>query len=134
MTNLRILNFARDHGLSIRSTGENLLVQPAARCPTNFAETLRQHKPQLLALLRHEFLIVRSAVLNETLYFAAEEDTKAVLVAAGAEPACIYTRDELRELVALNRREPVSADELLRIHTAKRLFNGRIADGQVRST
>jgi len=76
---------------------------------------------------------VRSVVLNDIVYFAANEKTKSALVAAGAEPGCIYTRDELRGLVELNRREPLTADELLRIHKAKKIFNGRITDGQVRS-
>ncbi len=134
MTNVALLEEASGRGLMIRTTGENLMVQPASLCPEEFAEALRQNKPQLLALLRHDFLFVHSAALNETVYFAADQQAHAALVAAGAEPGCIYTRDELRELVELNRREPVTAGELLRIHSAKRLFNGRIVDGQVRST
>ncbi len=134
MTNVALLDQAIGHGLMIRTTGESLIVQPASRCPPEFAEALRQHKRQLLALLRHDFLFVHSAALNETVYFAADQQAHAALVAAGAEPGCIYTRNELRELVELNRREPITAGELLRLHGAKRIFNGRIADGQARSS
>jgi hypothetical protein len=95
-------------------------------CPVDLRLHIRQHKSQLLALLHHDFLVVRSAVLNETVFFAADQRARTALIAAGAQPGCIYTHQELRELVKLHRREPISADLLLRIHNAKREFSGRI--------
>ena len=51
MTNVALLNEASTRGLMIRTAGDNLTVQPASRCPAEFAQALRQQKPQLLALL-----------------------------------------------------------------------------------
>lgn len=130
MTNVALLHEATDHGLTIRATGENLAVQPASRCPATLAATLRVHKPELLALLRLEFLMVRSATLNETLFFAANEEVKSALVEAGAESGCVYTREELRLLIDQHRREAITAADLLRLHAAKRIFNGRIVSSQ----
>jgi hypothetical protein len=113
MTNVALLAEATGRGLRLAATGENLTVQPASRCPTEFAATLRKHKPSLLALLRLRFLMVRSVLLNEIIFFAADEATKTALVNAGAEPGCIYTREELRLLVEQHRQEPITAAELL---------------------
>ena len=110
--------------------GDQLRALLPRDCPDEVRAGLRRHKPQLLVLLRHRFLVVCSAVLNETVYFAANEQTKATLAAAGAEPGCIYTREELRELVELNERKPISVADLLRIHETKRIFQGRIAATQ----
>jgi hypothetical protein len=132
MTKVSLIEQAMERGLTIGTAGESLVVQPGSRCPAEFAATLRKHKPELLALLRHEFLIVRSAVLNETVYFAANEQTRTALVAAGSEPGCIYTRGELGELAELNRRRPLTAADLLRIHETKRIFHGRIRGEPVR--
>jgi hypothetical protein len=49
-------------------------------------------------------------------------------VAAGAEPWSIYTRAELRILVAQNRVAPLSHDELRKVHEIKRTFNARISE------
>jgi len=118
-------------GGRLEPAGEHLRTLLPRECPDGLRNHIRQNKPQLLRLLQQEFLIVHSGALNQTVFFAADDHARAALVAAGAERGCIYTCDELRELVELNRHEPITADELLRIHTAKRLFNGRIADGQV---
>ena len=72
--------------------------------------------------------MVRSAVLNETVFFAADEATKTALVHARAEPGCIYTREKLRLLVEQHREERITAAELLKIHATKRTFNARIAE------
>ena len=56
--------------------------------------------------------MVFSESLGETVFFCEDEDTKATLVEAGADSFAIYTKDELRILVAQNRVAPLSADEL----------------------
>jgi hypothetical protein len=51
-----------------------------------------------------------SKALEETIFFCEDEDTKAVLASAGAEPFSIYTKDELQILVAHNRTAPLTAE------------------------
>jgi hypothetical protein len=70
--------------------------------------------------------MVYSEALEETIFFCEDEVTKAALVEAGAEPGCIYTREELRALIEQHRRDPITAAELLHIHGARRGFNARI--------
>jgi hypothetical protein len=66
--------------------------------------------------------------LGETIFFCEDEQTKASLIEAGAEPWSVYTRDELRILVAQNRAAPLSDDELRKLHDIKRTFGARIAE------
>jgi antirestriction protein len=106
---------------------DTLTLQPASRCPADFTHSLREHKPQLLALLRLPFVMVESQILEETIFFCQDEDTKAALVEAGADEWSIYTKEELRVLVAQNRVAPLSIAELRKVHEIKRTFNGRIA-------
>ena len=103
----------------------SLVVEPARRCPADFADTLSQHKPQLLVLLQLPFVMVSSQILGETILFCEDEHTKGALVDAGAEPWSIYTKDELRILVANNRAKPFPPDELCKLHEMKRTFHGR---------
>jgi hypothetical protein len=103
-----------------------LVVNPRNRCPSDFVDTLSQHKPQLLGLLQLPFVMEYSATLEETIFLCEEEATKAALVEAGADEWSIYTKDELRVLVAHNRVAPLSAIELRKIHTLKWTFHGRI--------
>ena len=91
-----------------------------------FAITLKAHKPQLLTLLGLPFVMVYSEVLKETIFFCEDEETKAALVEAGADPWSIYTKDELRVLIAQNRAKPFLPDELCKLHEMKRTFHGRI--------
>jgi len=105
---------------------DKLTVQPAERCPPNFANTLRAYKRHLLTMLSWPFVMVYSQALGETVFFCEDERTKTALVNAGAERVCIYTREELRALVEQHRREPITAAELLHIHGARRAFNGRL--------
>ncbi len=114
-------------GGRLEPVGDQLRALLPRGCPDDLRNGLRQHKSQLLALLRHKFLIIDSVVLDETLFFVADDQAKAALAKAGAGPGCIYTRDELRLLVEKNRGEPITAADLLSIHAAKRVFNGRIA-------
>jgi len=66
--------------------GDTLTVQPANRCSVEFANKLWEHKPELIALLRLPFVMVFSELLEETIFFCEDEDTRAALVEAGAEP------------------------------------------------
>src|SRR5262245_31422117 len=94
MTSCDLLVETAQRGLTVTVRDDRLAVKPNRLLTPDFAEILRRHKPELLALLRLRFLIVRSVVLNETVFFAADEATKAALVDAGAERAGIYTREE----------------------------------------
>ena len=127
-TPIALLGKAADLGLKLGSEGSHTLtVEPADRCPRAFADTLKDHKWLLLDLLRLPFVMVYSEVLEETILFADDEDTKAALVEAGADEWSIYTKDELRILIANNRVNPFLPDELCKLHTIKRTFDGRIA-------
>jgi len=128
-TPIAILRKAADFGLRLSFIPPDTLDVKASGLawPREFADTLRDHKPQLLALLRLPFVMVDSEILGETIFFCADEDTKAALAQAGAEEWSIYTKDELRVLVAQNRVAPLSPDELRKVHEIKRTFNGRIA-------
>ncbi len=106
---------------------DTLTLQPASRCPAEFAEALKAHKPALLALLRLPFVMVYSKTLEETVFFCEDDHTRGALVEAGADEWNIYTRAELRILCEQNRVAPLSADELLKVHEIKRTFHGRIA-------
>jgi len=124
---IEILAEAAERGLTLGvKQPHTLTVQPANRCPKDFADVLTQHKPRLLVLLQLAFTIAYSDALGETIIFAENEDTKTALVAAGAEPFSIYTKDELRILVAQNRAKPFLPDELHKLHEAKRRFNGTV--------
>ena len=103
-----------------------LTVQPANRCPIEFAVTLKAYKPQLLTLLRLPFVTAYSNALGETIFLCKDEDTKRVLIEAGADLWSIYTRAELQMLVEHNRARPFILDELLRLHQANRMFNAQI--------
>ena len=127
-TTIQVFAEAADRGLKLgRKPPDTLTVEPARLCPAEFAEVLKAHKPALLALLRLPFVIVYSETLEETVFFCQDEATKAELVQAGAEEWSIYTKDELRVLVAQNRIAPLSPHELRQVHQIKRTFNGRIA-------
>jgi hypothetical protein len=127
-TPISVIQKAADLGLKLGvRPGDKLTVQPIERCPTDFVKTLREHKMRLLDLLRLPFVMVFSEMLQETIFFCEDEVTKAALVAAGAEPGCVYTRYELRVIIEQHRRAPITAAELLRIHGTRRTFNGRLA-------
>ena len=104
-----------------------LTVEPADRCPPEFADALRVHKWHLLVVLSLPFVMVFSETLEETVFFCADEHTKAALLKAGADEWSIYTKDELRVLVEQNRVAPLSPAELRKVHEIKRTFSGRIS-------
>jgi len=103
-----------------------LTVEPAKHCPKDFVCVLRAHKPALLALLKLPFIMVFSQRLGETIFFCEDEDTRAALVEAGAEPWSIYTRAELQTLCAQNRIAPLTTSELRKLHEIKRTVQGRV--------
>jgi hypothetical protein len=125
-TPISLLKETAAHGLRLEEQPDGLHIIPGEHCSPAFEETLRAYKPQLLALLRLPFVMVYSKALEETVFFAEDEDTKAALVEAGAEEWSIYTRDELRILCEQNRVAPLSATELKQLHQIKRTFNARI--------
>ena len=68
-----------------------------------------------------------SKAVGDLLFFCEDQDTKAALLAAGAEEWRIYTKDELRLLAAQNRIKPLTDVDLRKVHEIKRTFHGRIA-------
>jgi hypothetical protein len=126
-TPISILQKAADLGLKLGvRLGNKLTVQPIERCPTDFVETLREYKSDLLTMLQRPFVMVNSEALCETVFLCEDEDTKAALVEAGADEWSIYTRDELRVLIAHNRAKPFIPDELCKLQKLKRTLHGRI--------
>jgi hypothetical protein len=126
-TPIEVLTEAVELGLKLSFKPPfTLVVDPAKRCPGDFVDTLSQHKPDLLALLQLPFCMVWSEALQDTIYFCEDEATKTALVEAGADEWCIYTKDELRVLVAHNRTEPFTPSELRKLHEAKRQFNASV--------
>jgi len=104
MTTIEVFRKAADLGLKLGSeNGNTLTFQPSGRCPPDFANTLKAHKWHLLVLLSLPFCMVYSKALSQTVFFTEDEDTKAVLVEAGADPGSVYIRDELRTLVEAKR-------------------------------
>ena len=127
-TTIEVLQKAAEFGLKLGfKPPDTLTFQPANRCPVEFAITLQTHKPQLLNLLRLPFCMVYSKALEETIFFCEDEATKGALIEAGAEEWSIYTKDELRVLIAHNRVKPFLPDELCKVHKLKQTFHGRIA-------
>jgi hypothetical protein len=125
---ITLLRQAADCGLKLSFESPNtLIVEPARLCPAEFANTLRAHKPALLALLQLPFIMVFSEILGETIFFCENEDTRGALVQAGTSEGSIYINDEVRILVAQNRAKPFIPHELCKLHTIKRTFHGRIA-------
>jgi len=128
LTPVSLLQKAKDYELRLSFEPPNTLtVEPARRCPQEFADVLRTHKPALLALLRLPFRTEYSEILKQTLFFARDENTRAALVEAGDDAWSIYTLDELRILVAQNRAKPFLPDELCKLHEIKGAFHGRIS-------
>ena len=91
-------------------------------CPPALKAALRAHKSALLALLRANFLVIRSDALDATVFWTPDDANRETLIAAGADPGSIYTADELANLV--NRR--VTSAELPGIHAAKGVFRGKV--------
>ena len=131
MTTLDVLSEARERGLILTPRGDHFAVAPNRLLSPDFSRKLCEFKPALLPLLQTRgitWIEVHSERLGETIFFCEDEQTKASLIEAGAEPWSVYTRDELRILVAQNRAAPLSDDELRKLHDIKRTFGARIAE------
>src|SRR5947208_411406 len=123
-TPVEILLSVAGTGGWLRIVDGQLRMTLPADCPPEFKDTIRQHKPALLNLMRLTFLLVSSRVLDDAVVlFVPDEATKYSLVAAGADRSAIYTRDELGALVA----RQVTPEELRLIHEVKRQFNGKLS-------
>ena len=126
-TPIALLKKAAQLGLKLGREGrDTLTVEPPERCPPAFADTLKDHKWLLLDLLRLPFVMVFSEALGETVFFCEDEATKTALIQAGADQWSIYTRRELRQLIAQNRIAPISDDELRKLHEIKKTFHAKI--------
>jgi hypothetical protein len=126
-TPISILQKAADLGLRLGLKSPNTLtVESAEPWPSKFADTLRDYKTRLIALLRLPFVMMYSEILKETIFFCGDEATKAALVESGASKWSIYTKDELRVLVTQHRAKAFLPDELCKLHEAKRRFNGTV--------
>jgi hypothetical protein len=124
---IAILQRAADLGLKLSfKRPDTLDVKASGPWPKSFADTLRAHKSAMLALLKLPFVMVFSQILEETVFFCEDEATKAALVEAGADSFSVYTKDELRILVAQNRVAPLSQVKLRKLHEIKRTFHARI--------
>ena len=107
---------------------DTLTVQPAERCPPELADELRRYKWHLQHMLQLDWLMAYSQTLKETIFFCDDDDTRHCLISAGVPPCCVYTRSELLALLKHYRQTPLSVLELLRLHRARRLFNGTITE------
>jgi hypothetical protein len=130
MTALALIDEAKRLGLTLWAKDNGKLgFKPEGLCLPEFKDKLKAHKAELLALLQAKgvtWIEVYSQALSETIFFCEDENTKALLVEAGADPWSIYTRAELEVLVANNRAKPFIPDELIRFHAAKRTFGAKI--------
>ena len=127
-TTIEVFQKAAELGLKLGvELPDTLTLQPASRCPAEFTDALREHKPQLLALLPLPFVMMFSESLEETVFFCDDEHTKAALIEAGASEWSIYTRSELQSLCEANRVAPLSIAELRKVHEIKQTFKGRLA-------
>lgn len=112
---------------SLSPAGDKLRVRLPSGTAAELWNAIRSHKAALTTLVelerRRQWRMVRSAVLGgEVVFFAVDKVVKANLVSMGAHPECVYTRDELAELVRLG----VEPGSLLAIHEARRVFGGKV--------
>ena len=122
-----ILQRAADLGIKLAfEPPRTLTYEPIENCPPAFTDTLRDYKWSLLDLLKLPFVMLFSQILEETIFFCEDDDTKAALIQAGADEWSIYTKDELRVLVAQNRIAPLSDAELRKLHEIKKTFHAKI--------
>ena len=129
MTTLEVLSEAQERGLVLSARGDQLAVAPNRLLSPDFKGKLREFKPALLPLLRTKgvtWIDVYSETLEETIFFCEDEATKAALVEGGADEWSIYTKNELRVLIAQNRVKPFLSDELRKVHDIRCTFNARI--------
>ena len=111
---------------SAGKVGTHSHVQPAERCPPDFADTLRAYKQRLLSLveLPSSWWIPRHSRRPSS--SARMRSTRAALIEAGAEDWSIHTRAELQTLCVQNRVAPLTQAELAKLYEIRRTFNARI--------
>jgi hypothetical protein len=125
-TPIAVMKEAAERGLTLSINGTKLRVTPAERLTPDFAQTLKAHKWHLLSMLTWPFVMVYSQALGETIFFCEDEDTRGALIEAGASEWSIYTKHELRLLVAQNRAKPFLPEELCKLYEIRKTFHGRI--------
>ena len=131
MRALDVLHQAHQRGLTLHPNGDRLEVSPAYDCPRDFVRTLQEYKPVLVSLLVSKgrtWTEFYSERLGDTVFFCEDDKTRDALVEAGASQWSIYTKAELRTLVAQNRVKPFTDAELNKVHELKRTLNARIHD------
>ena len=131
MRALDVLHQAHQRGLTLQPNGDKLEVSPVYDCPRDFACTLQEYKPALVSLLVSKgrtWIEFYSERLGDTVLFCEDDKTRDALVEAGASQWSIYTKAELRTLIAQNRVKPFTDAELNKVHELKRTLNARIHD------
>lgn len=103
---------------------DRLRMQLPADCPADLKASIRDSKPELMELLRLNFMVVQSDAVNAMLFWTPDEATKECLAAAGAALDSIYTTAELDRLVHAR----ISSEELVTIHGARKRFSGRLSE------
>jgi hypothetical protein len=128
MTACNLLVEAVDRGMTVSLRGDYLAVTPDYLLTKDFADQLRAHKPDLLAILRLPFVMAHSRALGESVFLCDDEKTRKALIEAGAAEGAIYTRDELEILIAHNRAKPFIPAELIKLHEIKGTFAAKITE------
>lgn len=106
--------------------GDRLRAMLPPDCPAELREAIRVHKTGLLVLLallsNPQFIVVRSEILAPLLFWTADDQGRNLLIAHGAPPELVYTRDELAAIAQANP----DAGSLILLCECKRLFRGRL--------
>lgn len=92
-----LIKIAQAGGHLILKDGKLQLASPPSSDPS-LITCAREVKPQLLELLSLEFLMVRSDVLGAVAFWVQDEATRKALIRHGADPATVWTRDELAQV------------------------------------
>src|SRR4029077_17989333 len=95
-TAVEVLLAVSDLGGHLNAVGDKLRLLLPPDCLPELKDAIHEHKITLLRLLCSTFVIVESRVLNEIVFFVADEQTKQLLVASGAPPGNTYTKAELQ--------------------------------------
>ncbi len=127
----------KERGLRVEIAGDRLILFPAELVTPDIVELVKQHKPEIITEIREEVenmtleefagaalaVKVFSRTLGEDIYLCSNERAKRVV---SSEGLVAYLPDELLEI---HRAKPGNV-QLRQIHETKRVFNGRIRDGQ----
>ena len=83
-------------GVTVHAESKTLVVTPASRLPPELVEELRQHKPEILLLLRRRTELKAPRTVDAPLRWHAEEIARRV----GAEGICVFWSDQLKDMIA----------------------------------